>query len=283
MTRLAGPPVGLIGSLLEPDRLTGLGVLVLGGSSGRVDVDRARLFADRGALSFAMQWFGGAGQPASVCEIPLESFSAAIDSLKARGCERIAVVGTSKSGEGALLLATREPRIDVVAAFSPGSMVWESTGRPAHDPLTARSSFSVAGRPLPFVAYDAEAAAAVPTVPPIPYLELHLRTLERTPPDVLAAATIPLERSTGQIILVAGEDDALWPSAQFAREAAARMAAHGKQAQLITHPAAGHRILLPTETTPRSTRNAHGGTDEADRALGGEAWLAICAALELRP
>jgi hypothetical protein len=38
------------------------------------------------------------------------------------------------------------------------------------------------------------------------------------------------------------------------------------------HPDAGHRILLPNETTPRSTLHAHGGAEAADRALGQAAW-----------
>ena len=48
------------GALVLPERVSGLGVLVLTGSSGRVDLDRARLFADRGAV--ALRSAGGAGR-----------------------------------------------------------------------------------------------------------------------------------------------------------------------------------------------------------------------------
>jgi uncharacterized protein len=41
---------GLQGVLLEPAQRSGLGVVVLGGSSGRVDVARAKLFAVRGSM-----------------------------------------------------------------------------------------------------------------------------------------------------------------------------------------------------------------------------------------
>lgn len=50
------------GALAIPGKASGLGVLILTGSSGRVDLDRARLFADRGAVALAQRWWGGEGQ-----------------------------------------------------------------------------------------------------------------------------------------------------------------------------------------------------------------------------
>lgn len=49
------------GSLLTPEARGDLGVVVLSGSSGRVDVARARLFASRGAVTLALRWLGGEG------------------------------------------------------------------------------------------------------------------------------------------------------------------------------------------------------------------------------
>ena len=57
--------------------------------------------------------------------------------------------------------------------------------------------------------------------------------------------------------------------------------AAGRSAVLVTHPRAGHRVLLPGETTPRSTLNAHGGTDAADAELGAAAWRELTALLGL--
>ena len=71
------------GRVLRPDRRTGLGVLVITGSSGRVDVDRARLFAQRGAVTLAQRWWGGPGQEPGINEIPIERFVRAVDQLKA--------------------------------------------------------------------------------------------------------------------------------------------------------------------------------------------------------
>ena len=93
------------GTLLTSERPGGLGVIVAAGSSGRVDVDRARLFASQGAVALALRWFGGNDQPPGICEVPLETFTAAVDELVQSGCNRLAFVGTSKGAEAGLLTA----------------------------------------------------------------------------------------------------------------------------------------------------------------------------------
>jgi uncharacterized protein len=275
---------GLLGELIEPQRPNGLGVVVLGGSSGRIDVPRARLFADRGALALALQWFGGEGQPASVRGIALESFAPAIELLLARGCRRIAYMGTSRGAEAALLLAAHDARIDAVIAFSPSSLVWgEFDWDAAAQAWRQYTSFTLAGRPLPFVRYDEATLGRMDWTPPIAYLTLFQRSLDAADPAALEAAAIPIERSSAAFVLVAGGDDALWPAGRFAHEVADRLASHGKRARVVVHEDAGHRVLLPGETTPRSTLNRHGGTDAADRALGAEAWPVIAETLGLDP
>ncbi|HUA36002.1 MAG TPA: acyl-CoA thioester hydrolase/BAAT C-terminal domain-containing protein [Candidatus Binataceae bacterium] len=255
------------GALLTPERPGGLGVIVLGGSSGRVDVARASLFASRGATALALRWFGGAGQSPVIAEIPLERFIAATDRLIDLGCDRIAFVGTSRGAEAALLVAIEDPRVDVAVAISPSSVVW------AGDVWPPRSSWTRNGTPLPFVHYDVE-NMPVRGDQPVSYRRYAESSLARFA-DEVPAASIAIENARAQVALVAGADDALWPSDVCARALADRLTATGKNPVLVTHPDAGHRVLLPGETTPRSTLNAHGGNDDADRALGAAAWTAI--------
>ena len=66
----------------------GTGVLVLAGSSGRLDVGRAEMLASRGVTALALRWFGGDAQPLVPCEIPLETFIEAIDMLAGGATDR---------------------------------------------------------------------------------------------------------------------------------------------------------------------------------------------------
>ncbi len=268
------------GTLVEPTSFNGLGVVVLHGSSGRPDLERARLFASHGALGLALRWFGGEGQVPGICEVPLETFFAAVD-FTSRRCDRIVLIGTSKGAEAALLTAIHDDRLQAVVGLSPSSVVWANTG-PGRDgeAWPQRSSWTVGGAPLPFVAYD-------PYWRPVrrdgltAYRSFHEQSLRRFAAEAIDAA-IPVERIQGEVLLVAGGDDALWPSDWFARALVGRRAEASKATRLVVHPEAGHRTLLPGETKPRSSLHAHGGSDEADAALGSAAWTEIADLLALR-
>src|SRR5207249_11615006 len=197
----------LQGSILEPAERTGWGVVVLAGSSGRVDVARGRLFAGLGAVCIALRYFGGERQPPGICEVPLEVFTRATDRLIEEGCERVAYVGTSKGAEAALLIATDDPRVRVVAAISPSSVVWANAG-PGIDGVAwpQRSSWTRGGVPLPFIKYD-ETWRPERREGLVTYRSLYERSLQ-IEADNLAAVTIPIEKSQAEIILVACGYDA---------------------------------------------------------------------------
>ncbi|MBY3062908.1 acyl-CoA thioesterase [Rhizobium laguerreae] len=261
---------------VKPDASTGM--MVLSGSSGRVDVARARLFASQGATVIALRWFGGEGQVPGICEVPLETFFSATAFLVGLGCKRIVLVGTSKGAEAALLTAVYDPRINAVVAISPSSVVWGNIG-PGFDGISwpERSSWTLRGTPLPFVSSDPEWVREYRDGL-VAYRGLFERCLDMHESEIDAAA-IPLERTNAEILLVAGCDDALWPSDEFAASIVRRRAGFGLSTQLVLGEHAGHRILLPGETTPRSSLHAHGGSDEADTELGRLAWEHILTVL----
>lgn len=268
------------GVLVEPERGgNGTGVLVLSGSSGRVEVERARVLAAAGvSAALTYRWFGGPGRPAGIWEHPLEAFAPAVAALSAQ-CERVVLLGASKSAEGLLAYAEDDPAVDAVVALAPSHVVWANVGpgpdgelRPQH------SSWSRCGRPLPFVPYDDDAHA--PGDPPA-YAPVYAQSL-RTHAAAVAAATIPVERFFGDVLLVAGGDDQVWPSVEFARAIERRRAALDLPTTLVTHPEAGHRVVLPGETVASGGLPlARGGTEAADRALGELAWIELRRVLEL--
>lgn len=200
------------GVLVAPATGTEAGVLVLGGSSGRIERERARLLARQGIMALAVRWFGGPGQSPGICEIPLETFLDAVGLLRAEGARRVGVLGLSKGAEAALLTAVHDPRVDVVIALSPTSRVWCNAG-PGLDGAQRpyRSSWTWQGQPVPFVPMDDSWTAAQPSSAPVAIRGRYERS-EKTFSHLVPAAEIPVEKARADLLLVAGGDDAMWPS-----------------------------------------------------------------------
>jgi len=264
----------IIGELVVGSSSASIGVVVLSGSSGRVDTERAKLCAEMGTKALALKWFGGEGQSPGICEIPLETFFHATDYLRSEGCQRVVFIGTSKGAEAALLAASLDQRIGAVVAISPTSVVWGNIG-PGKDGIAwpERSSWSFNGVPLDFVPAD-PAWVCEYRDSLVSYRGLFLRCLDRFA-ETAMSAQIPIEKADADIVLVAGGDDALWPSELFDQQLVTRRKKTGKSVSFIHDAEAGHRLLFPGETTSRSTQHAHGGSDEADARLGQAAWQKV--------
>ncbi len=266
------------GLLAVPDdRLPSSAVLVLSGSSGRIERERARLLARTGCAALTFRWFGGVGQPPGICEVPLETFLPALDQL-ADLSDRVIVLGVSKSAEAALLLAVRDPRISSVIALSPTSVVWANVGAgPDGLDRPQRSSWTWAGVPLAFVPYD---DSGEPDDDPPQFRASYEQSL-RAAGSIADAARIPVETITADVLLAAGGDDRVWPSLEHARAIAARRSAVGLVTRIVTHPDAGHRVVLPGELVATGGQlMARGGSEAADRALGAELWPHLRALLD---
>jgi hypothetical protein len=256
------------------------GVLVLSGSSGRIERERCRLFARAGVTAASVRWFGGPGQPPGICELPLETIVEATSLLRERGAERVSILGLSKSAEAALLVSTLSDCADAVVAIAPSSVVWANVG-PGHDGRDHpyRSSWTWQGQPLPFVPYVESWLPADPPDAPIAIVGWYECSLEAYE-DRLDAAAIPIEKADADLVLIAGGADRMWPSLRFAHELAARRTAAEREAIVITQIDAGHRITFPNEVAPPpSTRFDHGGTPEAGAVLGAAAWPRVMAAI----
>ncbi|MEV4260879.1 alpha/beta fold hydrolase [Kribbella sp. NPDC049584] len=225
------------------------GLLLLHGSSGTPDVQRARLLEGEGYDVLAPRW-------TVTHEVPLESFP--LDELAARN-DRLVVMGSSWGAEAALLLGALDERVDSVVAFAPSAYVW---GRVLEDG-TQRSAWTWRGEPLPFVPFDQDWKAEDD---PPSYTGLYRRSLLSAAEE----ARIPVERIR-DVLLIAGGDDKVWPAVEFAEEIVRRRGE--RPTRLLVSPEAGHRPVLPGEE-PKSAgqRMARGGTEAADRELGARAW-----------
>jgi hypothetical protein len=242
-----------------PDHPNGVGVLVLAGSSGRVDAGRARVFTELGTVAESVQWFGGRGQHAGPWEIPIEVFLERVRSL-AQDCDRVVVCGTSFGSEAALLTGVHAPEVDAVIGFSPSDVLWSGTTPEG----TVTSHWTFDGKPLPYVPFSAAWTTA--TDPPA-YVGLYEQSY-REAGTAAEAASIAVE-AIGEVLLIAGDDDQVWPSVAQAERIVARRRRHGLETTLVLGFGAGHRAVLPGESVPvGGIRMARGGTEEADRALG---------------
>nr|WP_227464740.1 alpha/beta fold hydrolase [Nocardioides lijunqiniae] len=232
--------------------------------------------ASYGVTALALRWFGGEGQPPVPREVPLETFTEALDLLLAE-CDRVVLMGLSYGAEAALLTACVAPRVDAVVALAPTDVAWE--GQAEHDDDPPRSKWTWAGHPVPFVPLDRawQSSSVRPS-----YVELYERSLALAGADVVSAGTIPVEEIRGDVVLVAGGDDRVWPSSASAERIAQRRAAAGLTVTSILDPAAGHPVVLPGESAPDLRRPYDVGGDEgAPQRLGSLAWPAVRRLLRL--
>lgn len=186
---------------------------------GRWKQQRER-FLDQGFALLALGYFDTPRSPEYLDRISLDGIHAAI--LKVAEDPRIngrciALIGGSRGGELALLLASAFPDIHAVVAIVPGSAVF-----PALTAAMNTAGFSLHDQPLPFVPVPWSAT---------PNLLLHdLRgAFDKMVQNSRAmdAAAIPVERINGPVYFVSASTDEFWPSREMSKAMMGRLKQHG--------------------------------------------------------
>ena len=148
---------GHVGRLFPPPMPAGRGpqpaVIVLSGSGGGFDLDKAALLSRYGFATLALAYFGVPPLPAWLHRIPLDYFEGALGWLARQpeiDSRRVGILGVSRGAEFALLLAAVFPQIRTVVAYAPSSVAWAAGGR---DKPTGEiiPSWIWRGAPIPFV------------------------------------------------------------------------------------------------------------------------------------
>ena len=208
---------GFTGTFYSGDGTTDrVGVMVLGGSEGGTPKRDAKRFADAGYPALAVGYFKTEGTPSNLDQIPLEYFEKPLTWFGARfemANRRIVVVGGSKGGELALLIASRHREIAGVIAIAPSHVVFQGMPEEFWPP---RSNWTMGGKDVPFVPYDISAGIDLQNLRPM-YEQSFAHK------DLVENARIPIEKINGPILILSGELDSMWPSSTMGNKIVATL------------------------------------------------------------
>ena len=202
-------------------------ILFLGGSEGGLLFeDLPQPLLELGHPVLCLAYFKLEGLPPSLESIPLEYFERAFDWLAAQPGivpNEYAIIGGSKGGELALLLASRYSQVKAVVALVPSHVVWQGFPKSVLSRPSFQSAWSYAGKDLPFVPIPFSPALlwGVLTFRGRKAFEQALRNKQR-----VAQATIPVEKIGCPILLISGRQDTMWPSTPMCEEVVNRLAAN---------------------------------------------------------
>ena len=222
----------LVGTLGIPDGQGPFpGVLALGGAEGGIPDYFLRLLVPEGFACLALAYFNTSETQPTLTEVPLERIVRGMQwgrthpKVSAAG-DRLAVVGGSKGGELALLVAaTFSDLVGPVVAYTPSSVVW--AGIDFSQPRgSIQSSWSLRGCSLPFVPYPADVGPSTGDRG-VSVLPIYERGLDNS--VAVDQAAIPVEHARGPVLLISGGDDRMWPAARMCAMVVDRMRRAGRE------------------------------------------------------
>ncbi len=275
VTELRRPDSQLVGRFYEHTGTKRAAILAITGSNGGIDKRMAPFLASGGYNVLSLAYYHFEGVWPDLIEIPLEYFQSALQWLSHQPSvdgHRVGIVGVSKGSEAALLTASYFPDlVHAVGAIVPTAFVWEGAdararfGGDPHFDAPGKSSWSLNGKPLPFVHKFVSPQRLAKR--PAGVLDEYEPPLDR---PIDAETVIPVERIRAPIFLASAGDDFAWPSLQMSRDIRNRLAAHHFAYAVEGHeyPMAGHGISPPGFRVG----TALGGTPAENARAGADAW-----------
>ncbi|MCB5109278.1 dienelactone hydrolase family protein [Streptococcus mutans] len=207
----------LNGFRIIPDNIKYKGVIVtFRGSDGTPAYEQAIQLAQEGYQVLALFFFGMPNQHPTLAEVPVEYYQE-IESYISQHFSQpdmITVIGTSKGAEYALLLASLYDSIDNVVLYAPSSHIYAGL-----DFRNYSSSWSQNGKALPYLDVRSENSLKLfynfLIKTPISYYHTYKQALDKDKNS--EDKRIKVEKTKANILIFAGENDRMWPSAESAR------------------------------------------------------------------
>ncbi len=262
------------------------GIIFFGGSDGGLSETQPALLASRGYAVMSLAYFAAEGVPKDLLEIPLEYFAAAIAWMRRHRAVRpgqLAVRGSSRGGELALLLGATFPEITAVVAYVPSGVAWPGLGPPNEAP---RPAWTLGGKGIPFIE-PAPPDVAAWQKPPTVLTPWFLESMKNR--ESAERAAIAVEKINGPVLMFSGTDDQMWPSLNLADIAMQRLMrlnfAHPHDH--VSYAGAGHFIQYPYAPVISvifhpvvRTMMALGGTPAANHVANLDSWRRLHEFLE---
>lgn len=197
-------------------------VICYGGSEGSPNYAMAIDLAKHGYETMAVFMFGQPHQPKTLVKIPLEQFSSVLDEVRNLGKEKepLTVLGVSKGAEYALNVATKYPQIDQMILMAPSCYCFSGL-----DFKDFGSSWTWKGQELPYVSTkksdfgDVAKGIILPQIfkTPLRFVDVYRSAIVN---DGSEDKQIPVGEIKAKMLLIAGADDQMWPSAEMAKRIA---------------------------------------------------------------
>jgi dienelactone hydrolase len=223
--------------------------VVFGGSEGGLgggQLTSTALVAD-GFAVLAIAYWGVAGKPSGMSRIPLETFERAAQRLRSFpevDPRKIGVLGVSRGGEAALLAGASFPAsFQAVVALVPSGYAWAAPSS------STTSTWTLDAGDVPFLPWPIGSntlitrdAGTLVTFS-APFFD---RGLDVALDAGLAnRAEIPVERINGPVLLLAAQDDGIWPSCRLSGTAWNRLVDAGHVTRgddFVCFAGAGHSM-----------------------------------------
>ncbi len=267
------------------------GVLIVPGSTGVAAVSPlAALVASHGYESAVLAYMQEDGLPENFQQIPIEAIRDGIASFMAQpevDSAHVTVLAQSVGTAAALSALTLDdaPAVHSVILVAPSHVVWQALGKAGPPPKV--SSLTKDGTDLPWVPIRGEKLVGQMLRHSVSgKLSRHPRSSALTMIDAyrgglgddeaVRKAGIAVEEIAAPMLIIAGLEDAMWPSADMAKAIYERRGSRDGD-DLLLLPEAGHFLRPPAtpSTVDRNESLVSGGTPTGIAAGQRSAWTAV--------